>query len=224
MPVIISLDVSVIPYLLIITACALLLHKAHKSHLVPVVKSLRRGSRFQMPYKQKIGVSFVAEDHPLDPTESEGGQEDPRNEQMKIHKVLYFKLQNLEQHPEVLPQSRDLLISFLSEALEQACKTAESEILNIKHFTRDGLTEFLDGQNEKVMQEWVKYLGGREQDWRMRMFDGQKEAKWWLRQVAPVKYVDGAWLGTSFVLFLRRVSIISKYRNPRANVLTSSSF
>lgn len=158
-------------------------------------KSKNEGSDTEFPYNPKLEASFVSKGRPPTPAVPESEREDPRVQQMQVHKLLYFKLQNLERYPEVLPQSRDLLISLLSEALDEACKEPDSGILFVKHFTRDGLTRFLQGQNDKTMHEWEQYLARRKNDWRMKMFGGREDAEWWLKQVTPVKYVDGAWLG-----------------------------
>lgn len=116
-------------------------------------------------------------------------------EEMQLHKELYFKLQNLEQYPEILAQSRDLLISLLSEALTDAGKDPKCGILTVDHYTRDSMVNFLRAEHEKVTQQWEQYLARRRSGGPLEMFRNRDEAKWWLKQVAPVKYVDGAWLG-----------------------------
>lgn len=116
-------------------------------------------------------------------------------EEMQLHKELYFKLQNLEQYPEILAQSRDLLISLLSEALTDASKNPKSGILTVDHYTRDSVANFLRVKHEKTTQQWEQYLARRRSGGPLEVFRNREEAKWWLKQVAPVKYVDGAWLG-----------------------------
>jgi Iron-containing redox enzyme len=116
-------------------------------------------------------------------------------DEMQLHKDLYFKLQNLERYPEILPQSRDLLISLFSEILEDARKKPKSGIFSIEHYTREGLVNFMKNENYKTTGQWEKYLARREAGWPREMFKDREEANWWLKQYAPVKYVDGAWLG-----------------------------
>ncbi|SLM35864.1 PqqC-like protein [Lasallia pustulata] len=125
--------------------------------------------------------------------ETEG--DEVRLREMQCHKTLYFKLQHLEQFPEVLPQARDLLIFLFSETLTDACKKAKSGILCVEHYTPESLASFLQSENEKIMHEWEEYLGRRKTGNPTEMFRDRKEAQWWLKQIAPVKYVDGAWLG-----------------------------
>lgn len=116
-------------------------------------------------------------------------------EQMQLHKELYFKLQNLEDYPEVLPQSRDLLISLFSETLTGALQTPRHGILAVENYSRDAVTKFLLGEHDNTVQLWEQYLKRREAGQPMEMFRNREEAKLWLKQNAPVKYVDGAWLG-----------------------------
>lgn len=122
-------------------------------------------------------------------------EDDVHLREMQLHKSLYFKLQHLEQYPEVLPQARDLLISLFSETLTDACKKSNSGILCVEHYTQESLASFLQSENEKIMHEWEEYLARRKTGNPMEMFRDRKEAQWWLKQIAPVKYVDGAWLG-----------------------------
>ncbi|MCJ1424504.1 hypothetical protein MMC29_002392 [Sticta canariensis] len=115
--------------------------------------------------------------------------------EMQLHKDLYYMLQNLEHHPEVLPQSRDLLISLFSETLTSACKEPDLGILRVKHYTPENLAAFLQREQDETMQKWEQYMARRWAGCPTEMFQDREEAKWWLRQIAPVKYVDGAWLG-----------------------------
>ncbi|KAF3313127.1 hypothetical protein TWF173_006301 [Orbilia oligospora] len=114
---------------------------------------------------------------------------------MQLHKELYYKLQHLEAHHSVLPQARDVLISLFSETLEQACKAPNTGILSIEQYSRDTLLEFQQREDNKVMDLWEQYLARRRAKGPREMFSTREEAKWWLLQSSPVKYVDGAWLG-----------------------------
>ncbi|TKA49871.1 hypothetical protein B0A49_14045 [Cryomyces minteri] len=122
-------------------------------------------------------------------------QDNAQLEEMQLHKDLYFKLQNLEQYPGILPQSWDLLISLLSETVADAQKQPNSGILSLSNYTRESLAMFLQAENDKTTQQWEQYLARRKAGSPKEMFGDRKEAEWWLKQAAPVKYVDGAWLG-----------------------------
>lgn len=153
------------------------------------------GTTIKIPQNAKLELTVVPENKPPAMPGPTSGLSKIQSEQMQGHKLLYFKLQNLEQYPEVLPQSRDLLVMLLSEALEAACKDSGSGILGVKAFTRDNLVQFLQSQDDETMAQWERYMARRKTDSRLRMFPNREEAQWWLKQVAPVKYVDGAWLG-----------------------------
>lgn len=116
-------------------------------------------------------------------------------EEMQLHKDLYHKLQNLEHHSEVLLEAKDLLISLFSETLTSACKEPDSGILRLKHYTQEHLAAFLQREQDEIMHQWEQYMARRWAGAPTEMFRDREEAKWWLKQVAPVKYVDGAWLG-----------------------------
>lgn len=115
--------------------------------------------------------------------------------EMQIHKQLYFRLQNLEQYPDILPQARDMLISLFSEVLLEALKEPEMNILSIKQYSQDDLTKFQREKDDKLMEQWEQYLARRASGSPREMFEDKTEAEWWLTQCCPVKYVDGAWLG-----------------------------
>ena len=116
-------------------------------------------------------------------------------EGMQLHKDLYFKLQNLERYPSILPQSRELLIQFFSEALANASPKSESGILSLKIFEPKALAKFLQAKDEKITLRWEQYMSRRTAGGPREMFKDLGHAKWWLKQCAPVKFVDGAWLG-----------------------------
>ena len=122
-------------------------------------------------------------------------KEGPMHPELQTHKQLYYKLHNLEHHPEILPECRELLLSLLSSTLKDALKDPTSGILSITIFSDDGLDHFLKSKDVDVTDRWEEYLARRKAGGLREMFSDQAEAKWWLKQAAPVKYVDGAWLG-----------------------------
>jgi hypothetical protein len=123
--------------------------------------------------------------------------ETPRlvDEELESHKQLYYKLHHLENHPEVLPECRELFLGLLSSTIADAAKEPHSGILSVERFSREGLVEFLKAKDVDVTNRWEEYLSRRRAGGPREMFGDKDEAKWWLKQAAPVKYVDGAWLG-----------------------------
>lgn len=124
-----------------------------------------------------------------------GGTDNVQVQEMQMYKELYFKLQNLDQYPEILPQARDLLISMFSETLAASVKNPKAGILSVERYTRDGLAKFVQTKEDQMAQLWEDYLKRRRAGMPRELFQDREEAKWWLKQVAPAKYVDGAWLG-----------------------------
>lgn len=119
----------------------------------------------------------------------------PFAEEMQLHKDMYYKLQNLEQHPDILPEARKVLISLFSEALVTAYKDPSNGILAIETFEPQRLARFLQTEDNSITLRWEQYIARRRAGLPREMFRGLEHAKWWLKQSAPVKYVDGAWLG-----------------------------
>lgn len=132
--------------------------------------------------------------------------------EMETHKLLYCKLHNLERYPEVLTDSRELLLSLFSSTLADALGEPESGILTVKEFTRKGLDDFLKAKDADVTNRWEEYLNRRKAGGAREMFGNKEEARWWLKQAAPVKYVDGAWLG-----HINKISTPFKHRHITKN-------
>ncbi|KAL8971415.1 MAG: hypothetical protein Q9183_001062 [Haloplaca sp. 2 TL-2023] len=126
---------------------------------------------------------------------SVSGKDAPADEEMERYKQLYFKLHNLEQYADILPECRQLLLTMLSSTLNNAFNAPDNGILRVRKFSRDNLNTFLKAKDVDVTNQWEEYLVRRKAGGSREMFADQAEAKWWLRQAAPVKYVDGAWLG-----------------------------
>jgi hypothetical protein len=132
--------------------------------------------------------------------------------ELKAYKQLYYKLHNLEQHPEVLPECRELLVSFLSSTIGEALEDTGSTILSVDTYSRDRLNQFLKTKDEDCTNRWEEYLARRKAGGSREIFGDKEEAEWWLKQAAPVKYVDGAWLG-----HINKITTPFKYRNITKN-------
>jgi hypothetical protein len=132
--------------------------------------------------------------------------------ELKAYKQLYYKLHNLEQHPEILPECRELLVSLLSSTIGEALKDTGSTISSVDNFSRDRLNQFLKAKDEDCTNHWEDYLARRRAGGSREIFGDKDEAKWWLKQAAPVKYVDGAWLG-----HINKITTPFKYRNVTKN-------
>jgi hypothetical protein len=127
-------------------------------------------------------------------------------------KQLYYKLHNLEHHPEIVSECRELLLALFSSTITDAIKEPENTILSVERFSPENLKYFLTAKDVDVTNRWEEYLARRRAGESREMFGDKEEAKWWLKQAAPVKYVDGAWLG-----HINKISTPFKYRQITKN-------
>lgn len=111
------------------------------------------------------------------------------------YKDLFYKVQNLEKFPEILPEARDLLLTLFAETIEVARKASEPGILSVDQYSPESLIEHLQNEHDNITRDWEEYVARRRAGGPTELFSDKEECRWWLKQVAPVKYVDGAWLG-----------------------------
>jgi hypothetical protein len=112
------------------------------------------------------------------------------------YRNLFFQLHNLEDHPDVLEPARDELLTMFSKGLSLALsQPQENSILSIEQYNAECVWSFAESVREKVLEQWTSYLQRRKQGHGPELFATASAAKAWLVQQAPVKFVDGAWLG-----------------------------
>ena len=83
------------------------------------------------------------------------------NEELERYKQIYYKLHRLENHPEILPECNELLLSLLSSTIVDAVKEPGNGILSVKRFSRESLDEFLKAKDVDVTNRWEEYLSRR---------------------------------------------------------------
>lgn len=115
------------------------------------------------------------------------------------HRRLFFQLQNLESYPEAFELAHNELVAMLSYGLSVAhdrshCDNGNS-ILDVETYSAEGMDIFLRDTLENTLSAWTKYLRRREQGHGPELFATVEAANAWLVQQAPLKFVDGAWLG-----------------------------
>nr|ACD54584.1 ATPase-like protein [Adineta vaga] len=116
--------------------------------------------------------------------------------QLDLDKQLYHQLQNLEHYPEALHVAYNRLLSLFDFTIDSARTSSSRNILNaVPTFSSAALTKFLDDEYFDVTVGYKKYLERRQNGGSRELFPDVTYAKYWLRTVAPVKYVDGAWIG-----------------------------
>ncbi|GIK05078.1 hypothetical protein Aspvir_009177 [Aspergillus viridinutans] len=113
--------------------------------------------------------------------------------ELDYYKELYFKLQNLEEHPDTILMGRQAFLVLLSQALEDCLKAPG--ILSIEHFDKKELARFLHNHQDNVTRQYHQYISRRQSGGPRELFQNQQAAEDWLREIAPLKLVDGAWLG-----------------------------
>ncbi|OBT44200.1 hypothetical protein VE00_04813 [Pseudogymnoascus sp. WSF 3629] len=122
--------------------------------------------------------------------------DDEKLDELKKLKQLYYQLHNLENFPEVLPQAKRLLISLLEETSTVGrTLPLHDSILSVQSFSRHALEEFQHSRDRGIGKEWEEYNIRRKEGSPRELVRDREEAIWWLKQLSPVKYVDGAWLG-----------------------------
>jgi hypothetical protein len=147
----------------------------------------------KVPLKTNKETSYVSTGA-TESTESVELHDD--TDELENIKLLYYQLHNLEDFPEVLPTARTLLLALLRETSAAAKSLPEHEsILSVRSFSRTQLEEFQHKRDRNIGKEWEQYNLRRKSGGSRELFGDREEAIWWLRQIAPVKYVDGAWLG-----------------------------
>lgn len=114
---------------------------------------------------------------------------------LDFYKDLYFRLQNLESHPEVYQTARQSLLSLFSEGLNDYTKNPTGTILEIPRFEKKALADFLGNHHRKVTAEYQNYIKERNLGGPRQLVRDRQHAEAWLRKIAPLKLVDGAWLG-----------------------------
>ncbi|KAK0621749.1 hypothetical protein B0T17DRAFT_618158 [Bombardia bombarda] len=112
---------------------------------------------------------------------------------------MFFKLQHLEDHLDVLQPARDELLAMFSRGISLALGQPEgvsskSSILSIEHYDAKKIWAFIEDEHDRVTGDWSSYLERRRQGQGSELFATVEGAKAYLVQQAPVKFVDGAWL------------------------------
>ena len=113
------------------------------------------------------------------------------------YRSLYYKLQNIEDHQDILPGARDLLISLLSDANTTTAydKGQGQGIFAIRSYTDDKLFSFLRTSHQEVEVSYQRYIQNRRSGSPRILVSNRQHAAEVLTRLAPLKLVDGAWLG-----------------------------
>ncbi|KAM7187847.1 hypothetical protein V8F20_010806 [Naviculisporaceae sp. PSN 640] len=144
--------------------------------------------------RKKPAANPLEVPHDLKPVVPRPWAETPEDNELQSYKKLYFKLHNLEDHHDVLSQSNDILISLLAGSLSWEQKRPGS-ILALDSYEPNSLQAFVNNQDTDVGSQWEQYTTKRKSGAPRDLFQTKAEAHDWVKQRAPLKLVDGAWLG-----------------------------
>ncbi|KAE8370184.1 hypothetical protein BDV27DRAFT_170773 [Aspergillus caelatus] len=113
------------------------------------------------------------------------------------YRSLYYKLQNIEEHQDILPGARDLLISLLADAIKSMVydKDQGQGMLGIRSYTDEKLFSFVRTSHQGVEDSYQRYIQKRRTGSPRVLVPSREHAAEVLRRLAPLKLVDGAWLG-----------------------------
>lgn len=113
------------------------------------------------------------------------------------YRSLYYKLQNIEDHQDILPGARELLLSLLSDAINSTAydKDQGQGIFGIRSYTDEKLFSFLQTSHQGVEDSYEKYIQDRRDGSPRVLVSNRQHATKVLTRLAPLKLVDGAWLG-----------------------------
>jgi hypothetical protein len=119
-----------------------------------------------------------------------------RFQELEFYKTLFFKMQNEEYNPEVSPLGRQAILFLLSEALSKYTKReSHPSILSMETFNKEELSQFLQNHQKDVTNRYAQYIAQRDLGGPRQLVRDRQDAELWLRKIAPLKLVDGAWLG-----------------------------
>ncbi|KIW32673.1 uncharacterized protein PV07_04202 [Cladophialophora immunda] len=117
------------------------------------------------------------------------------HQELDLYRTLYWKLQNLEHHQDILPTAYQTLNTLLDDVPRGENTDHSNSILSIDRYDHAALQRFVDIQHDMVFDQYDQYLQRRMSGGNPELFRTRGEAEQWLIRNAPVKYVDGAWLG-----------------------------
>ncbi len=124
---------------------------------------------------------------------------------------LFYRLTNVEAHPEVVELARAYLPSAIAQARRLRRDTAGADF----DYSPEALEQFLWADYDRAMEQYAAYSRAVEQG-RVATIP-RDDMAWYLAQVAPSKLVDGSWLQN-----VARCEHLG--RDPRLNKILSNLF
>lgn len=116
-------------------------------------------------------------------------------DQLAADKELYHRLHNLHLFPEAIPAAHDRLLSLLDETIAASTRSPAGSIQEaVPSYSRTKIEAFLSRCHDVTSEKYAAYIARRRAGGPREMFKDRETALWWLKNSAPVKYVDGTWI------------------------------
>jgi hypothetical protein len=116
--------------------------------------------------------------------------------EMVFLQQMFMKLHNLESNVEAIPEARDLLLNMLSGAVTCAMQAPESNgLLSVRMFSLEAFSSKLRALEGTIAAQWDAYNERRDRGGSRELLRTREEAAQWTQNQAPLRCVDGAWLG-----------------------------
>lgn len=130
------------------------------------------------------------------PQDSKSSTEEAKKKaEIDSYKSLYYKVQNLEQFPEIVPFARQTLLSLLRQAVLVArLQESKLNILNFGDYSAEKLATFMAAMRNETYVNWKGYTQRRDAGGGPEMFANRDAACNWVKENAPLQLVDGAWV------------------------------
>jgi hypothetical protein len=113
---------------------------------------------------------------------------------LEATKTLYHQLLNLEDDLNIVPVALETLYQALDRAV--AVGLTEQQDGNIMALKEpEGIRQWIARRDRRSIQSFEDYVHRREDGGLREIMLDLESAKGWLRAQAPLRYVDGAWLG-----------------------------
>ncbi|KAL7919275.1 hypothetical protein ACQKWADRAFT_209821 [Trichoderma austrokoningii] len=116
-------------------------------------------------------------------------------ERVTLYKEMFYKVQNLEDFPEILPAAKEMLLDLLEQGFSmEKYKPPTRSILALKEYNPAELDTFLEAERQEVSDGFESYVRRRSAGSPRELFNTKEDAVQWLKRLAPLNLIDGAWL------------------------------
>ena len=166
-----------------------------------VIEAMQRRRRLSKDIKGASPASSSSKadsqstaDHDYRVDQQTGRTPHHQQDQLLKDKELYHRLHNLHQYPEAIPEAHSRLLALFDETISASSSDSSSIHAAVPTYSREGLEKFLAASHDATSEKYSAYVARRHAGGAREMFTDRQTAMWWLKNSAPVKYVDGTWI------------------------------